>query len=176
MIGGNWVQKGATIPGNNGEWTGYAVAMSGNGETVCVGDRAYTDIDTGLTPGRARCFEWKGGEWKRKGGDILGKTDGARMGYSLALSDSGTSLVVGARKAGENTEGSVGVYHFSGGDWKQKGENQLGDAFDDQAGFQVAINSDGSGTYKLMQLTCLYLNSRTIELTHYLLLTRQQLQ
>jgi hypothetical protein len=144
LQGGNWVQRGSTISGNDGEWTGYAVAMSGDGDTVCVGDRAYVVPNVGER-GRARCFVWSGNDWKRKGADILGKNELALMGYSLALSHNGDHVVVGARGGGDSNQGSVGIYSYGGGKWNQRGEDMIGDAADDQTGFQVAMNADGNG-------------------------------
>eukprot|EP00545_Synedropsis_sp_CCMP1620_P005227 CAMPEP_0119006654 /NCGR_PEP_ID=MMETSP1176-20130426/2441_1 /TAXON_ID=265551 /ORGANISM="Synedropsis recta cf, Strain CCMP1620" /LENGTH=450 /DNA_ID=CAMNT_0006958605 /DNA_START=31 /DNA_END=1379 /DNA_ORIENTATION=+ len=143
LSGGNWVQRGSLIPGNDGEWTGYAVAMSGDGNTVCVGDRAYNVPDVGVR-GRARCFAWSGGNWNRKGGDLLGKTDFAAMGYSLALSDDGNTVVAGARAGGDDSQGFVGVYAYNKGSWNQRGADMIGDSAGDQAGFQVAMSADGN--------------------------------
>ena len=112
---GEWVQRGRTILGSNGSWTGYAVAMSGDGQTICVSDRFYS-VRKGFQPGRVRCFKWWHTDWRKLGGDLLGDYHRENIGYSLSLNGDGTVVAIGAPRYGS---GSVRVYSLQGdGCWK----------------------------------------------------------
>jgi len=142
--GGDWAQKGSTIFGLNGERTGYAVAMSGNGNTVCVGDRWYEVVDIGRK-GRARCFWWNGSDWNVKGTNyILGTAEDGQMGYSLSLNYDGTRVAVGNRFGGDNRQGSVAVYEFKNNSWRMMGSEQVSIRRNDQGGFKVELNAVGN--------------------------------
>merc|ERR1712176_1012450 len=141
---GNWAQKGSTIPGLNGERTGYAVAMSGNGNRVCVGDRWYKVPDVGKR-GRARCFDWNGKDWSKKGEDIVGTAEDGEMGYSLALNYDGSRVAVGNRYGGDDREGAVAVFELKGNNsWKMLGSEQVSTRRNDEGGFKVELNEDGN--------------------------------
>jgi len=143
LRGDDWALKGNPIPGLNGERTGYAVAMSGDGETVCVGDRWYKVPDVGKR-GRARCFTYNGNDWSKKGEDIVGTHDNAEMGYSLALNYDGNRVAVGNRYAGDDRQGSITVFQHSGKRWKMMGEEQTSVRRNDQSGFKVSLNKEGN--------------------------------
>jgi len=143
LRGDDWALKGSPIPGLNGERTGYAVAMSGDSETVCVGDRWYEVPDVGKR-GRARCFTFNGNDWSKKGEDIVGTHEDAEMGYSLSLNYDGSRVAVGNRYAGDDREGSVAVFQHSGKKWKMMGGEQISVRKNDQSGFKVTLNNEGN--------------------------------
>jgi len=139
---GKWEQKGRTIHGSNGSWTGYAVAMSGNGKTICVGDRLY-QINTNFIPGRARCYKWSGWpdlDWKAISVGLVGEFHKEQSGYSLSLNEDGTVLAVSSAKY---ESGSVRVYSLVGAVWEMMGERLTGDKNKDQMGFRVSLNRKG---------------------------------
>ena len=78
--------------GTNGERTGYAVAMSGDGNTVCFGNCWYEDKN-GMRKGRARCYNFAD-DWILKA-NIIGTTDNGGFGYSLSLNYVGSCVAVG---------------------------------------------------------------------------------
>jgi len=134
---GSWEQKGSTIRGENGSHNGYAVAMSGDGLTVCIGERKFEKN------GRVRCFEWSRGDWTQKGTDIAGYQNGSEFGYSVALNDNGSIVTAGARHGGSNQEGSVAVFQFKNNEWSMQGGEMFGERKDDAVGFKVAISGYG---------------------------------
>jgi len=144
LYGGEWSQKGSTIFGLNGERTGYAVAMSGDGNTVCVGDRWYEVLDVGRR-GRARCFTWNGADWNVKGTNyIVGTTEDGEMGYSLSLNYDGNRVAVGNRYGGDDRQGSVAIFRFKGNTWKMMGSEQVSMRRNDEGGFKVELNEEGN--------------------------------
>mmetsp|Transcript_26058 Transcript_26058/g.39408 ORF Transcript_26058/g.39408 Transcript_26058/m.39408 type:complete len:481 (+) Transcript_26058:156-1598(+) len=131
--------------GEFGSRLGNAVAMSGDGKTVCIGERDYRVL--GKTSGehegtgRVRC--WTGTDWLfRKGYELVGDWIGGAFGYSLSLNEDGTVLAVGDRRAGDQKEGGVITYQFRNDKWHKHGE-RLSGAGNDQGGFQVALNAKG---------------------------------
>eukprot|EP00548_Thalassiothrix_antarctica_P005174 CAMPEP_0194140418 /NCGR_PEP_ID=MMETSP0152-20130528/9965_1 /TAXON_ID=1049557 /ORGANISM="Thalassiothrix antarctica, Strain L6-D1" /LENGTH=494 /DNA_ID=CAMNT_0038838655 /DNA_START=124 /DNA_END=1608 /DNA_ORIENTATION=+ len=143
-VASEWRQWGSTIYGLNGERTGYAVAMSGDGNTVCVGDRWYKKLDFGKS-GRVRCFFWNDNDWYKKGFDIVGQYPGGEMGYSLALNYDGTVVAAGNRYGGNQRQGSVTVFQFKSKNskWMQVGSEQISIQKNDQGGFKVDLNANG---------------------------------
>ena len=73
------------------------------------------------------------------------------MGYSVSLSSNG-SIVTGVPQLYDNsTNGYVQVYQYNptgggegAGAWEQLGDNILGEANDDEAGWSVSLSSDGT--------------------------------
>jgi len=143
LFQGQWRQKGRTIKGSNGSWTAkqYAVAMSGDGQTVCVGDNKYI-VNDEFRPGRARCFRWweQDNDWRSLGGELIGKNHWEQYGYSLSLNEDGTRVAISSARYGP---GSVRVYELVDGLWSLKGEPLTGDNDADQMGFKVALNKKG---------------------------------
>jgi len=141
LFDGEWKQKGQTIHGWDGSWSAYAVAMSGDGHTVCLGDRTF-QIHDDFAPGRTRCLRWwePSRDWRPLGGDILGEYHGGQEGYSLALNEAGTVLVTSQARVGS---GYVRVYQFVAGNWIQMGETLSGENSVDQMGFKVSLNKMG---------------------------------
>lgn len=143
QYGDDWVQMGSTIAGSNGERSGYAVAMSGDGKSVCVGDRWYKVPDVGKR-GRARCFVWNGNDWSLKGEPIVGSYEDGEMGYSLSMNHNGNRVAVGNRYGGDNKEGSVAVFEIQGNKWNMMGEEHVSVRRNDESGFKVELNKEGN--------------------------------
>jgi len=128
--------------------TGHAVAMSGDGQTVCVGDPRYK-ASQGFRPGRVRCFLWWEEEWRRKGkSDILGELHLEFAGYSLSLNNDGSAVAVGAPQRLLNGPslwgaGSVLVYKMERGEWILQGKKLTGKKIGDKIGHKVALNGKG---------------------------------
>jgi len=141
LSNGEWIQKGKTIEGANGSRSGHGVAMSGDGQTVCVGDEFY-ELTPNFQPGRARCLKWSNGreDWGPIGGDILGEFHKERNGYGLALNEDGTVLAVSAAKY---DSGSIRVYTLVNGLWKMRGEKITGENPRDLMGYQVSLSKKG---------------------------------
>ncbi|HEX5055323.1 MAG TPA: integrin [Gammaproteobacteria bacterium] len=112
--GGNWKQQ-AFVKASNTGWGdefGGAVALSGNGATLAVGANGEGSNAVGIngdqdnnmykSPGAAYVYTRSGGQWVQRGyvkasntGQSVQSPEEA-FGFSLALSDSGETLAVGA--------------------------------------------------------------------------------
>lgn len=142
---GEWIQRGPNIDGEAAEdRSGWAVAMSGDASTVA--SAAYlNDGENGVDSGHVRVYRWEGGDWRQLGGDIDGAAAGDRFGRSVALSDDGSTVVIGSRLHGINS-GQVRVFKYdeTGDTWPQVGQALNGEDNFDFAGHSVAISGDGS--------------------------------
>ena len=176
--GASWTQQAYVKASNaeHGDEFGHAVALSADGNTLAVsafwessgatGVNGNQDDNSVPQAGAVYVFTRTGTTWRQQAyikasntgeagtADSFG--DGDQFGYSLALSDDGNTIAVGAhtedsRSAADqkdNTAQSAGaVYLFtrSGTTWAQQAyvkpsNPDAGDLF----GFTVALNADGS--------------------------------
>ncbi|HOY06579.1 MAG TPA: hypothetical protein PLO67_14325 [Saprospiraceae bacterium] len=146
LDGVNWLPLGNALTGEAaGDQFGYAVAISGNGNRIAVG--AVLNDGNGANSGHVRVFEFDGLIWVQLGNDINGEAAGDEFGRSVALSDDGSILAVGAiqNDDGGNNAGHVRVFNYNGNDnaWFQIGSDINGQASGDNAGFSVSLSSDG---------------------------------
>ena len=142
--GSGWTKKGADIDGEAaGDGSGASVSLSSDGTIVAIG--AYGNDGNGADAGHVRVYEWSGGAWVQKGGDIDGEAAGDASGSSVSLSADGTIVAIGATGTGEDV-GHVRVYEWSGGAWVQKGGDIDGEAAGDYSGSgdSVSLSSDGT--------------------------------
>jgi hypothetical protein len=82
-----------------------------------------------------------------KGQEIEGEVAGDRSGYSVALSDSGNIVAIGARRndagnATNDNRGRARMFEHDGSVWQQLGQDIDGVAVGDQSGM-VSLSSDG---------------------------------
>jgi hypothetical protein len=80
------------------------------------------------------------GFWNPLGSIIYGTIEGCQLGFSLALSGDGSTVVIGA--PGTN-DGSVLVYGFNGKGWQQIGSTLVGKDSGIRFGRSVAVSKDG---------------------------------
>ena len=142
---GTWQQLGEDIYGEvAGDFSGFDVALSHDGETVAIG----APTNGVVANGSARVFSWDegGAEWLQVGDDLIGEGAGDQFGVSLALSADGTVLAVGASMndgTGSNA-GHVRVYGLTSSNaWSQLGADLDGEMADDRSGYSVSLSSDG---------------------------------
>ena len=100
--GTTWTQQ-AKIQASDkqaGDWFGYSVSISGDGNTTLVGARSE---DTGGTDaGAAYIFTWSGTTWTQKLKiQASDKQASDAFGHSVSISDDGNTAIVGA--SGEDT-------------------------------------------------------------------------
>jgi hypothetical protein len=150
--GSSWellVQK--SIHGDNaGDWSGFSVDLSPDGNTLAIGSPGYWEDDD--RPGYVRVFSLESslntGSWIRIGQDIIGEANGDEFGYSVSLSDEGKTLAVGVRGADVNgaASGHVKVYQMddSVSRWTQLGDDIDGEAAYDNSGWSVSLSADGN--------------------------------
>ncbi len=90
-----WTQLGADIDGEAASnLSGSSVAMSSDGSRVAIG--AYTNDGNGNNSGHVRIYSWNGTAWTQLGADIDGEAADDRSGFSVAMSDDGSRVAIGA--------------------------------------------------------------------------------
>ncbi len=147
LSAGSWGQVGADIDGEDqSDRSGTSVSLSGDGTTVAIGARANDEAAQGA--GHVRVFGLDAGAWSQIGADIEGEGADDQSGNtnSVALSDDGTTLVIGAANndgAAENA-GHVRVFALDADAWTQVGVDVDGDAVGQRMGAAVAVSADGS--------------------------------
>jgi len=143
---GTWVQLGSNIEGASAaDRSGHAVSLNNDGTIVAIG--APDQNGNGFESGQVRVFEYLLGNWTQIGDDIIGEAISDHSGLSISLNGDGTILAIGAPD-NEGSEGGnfghVRVYENLAGIWKQIGNDIDGEFAEDNSGFAVDINEDGS--------------------------------
>jgi hypothetical protein len=128
-----------------GDKSGTSVSINGDGTIVAIG--APNNDGNGTHSGHVRVFGFNGLAWIQLGDDIDGESVNDNSGYSISLTPDGKFLAIGATDnngPGPNT-GHVRVFEYNGIDtWNQVGSDIDGTDNNDQTGFSVAINTDGT--------------------------------
>ena len=78
----------------------------------------------------------------KQGATLTGEASGDYFGYSVSISASGDTIVVGAYRANSN-KGYVKVYKNISGTWTQQGAKITGEASNDRFGVSVSISASG---------------------------------
>jgi hypothetical protein len=125
---------------------GYSVAISGDGNTALVG-APYHTVNGNDNQGAAYVFTFSSGSWTQQPDlTALDGTFGDYFGSSVALSNNGTTALIGAlgHTVNGNNQGAAYVFTFSSGTWTQQeliaSDGAAGDAF----GAAAALSSDGT--------------------------------
>ena len=143
-----WEQKGNNIYGIAvSDKFGFSVSISADGHTIAVG--APDNNANGFESGHVRVFQFQGNDWIQVGTDIIGEASSDHSGYSVSLSNDGNRLAIGAPENGlvENVGSNYGqarVYENQNDDWVQIGGDIDGENPEDNSGFAVSLNEDGS--------------------------------
>ena len=135
----NWVQQGQDIDGLEGELMGQKAVISDDGTTVALSSTTMNN-----STGFVRVYSWDSSSWVQKGETLYGEAEGDEFGYSIALSQDGNTLVVGAPFNNPDSVPNVGkvkVYSWTGASWEQIGEDITGDFNSDWCGYSVAMAS-----------------------------------
>ncbi|MBK6641072.1 MAG: T9SS type A sorting domain-containing protein [Bacteroidetes bacterium] len=155
---GTWVKVGLTINGEaSGDVFGSSVAISANGNRIFVG--APFNGGNGIQAGHVRAFDLAAGNWIQIGADIDGEASMNYFGNSIAVSNDGNRLVVGAH-ANVNVSGVISgharVFDLIGNSWVQVGSDIEGDFLQEQFGSRVSISGNG---LRLLIASPFYLSS-----------------
>jgi len=119
---GYWEQMGANFEGGTQDNLG-TVAISGDGTVIAIGSPGH-DSDKG----EVKLYTYNSGTsaWVQRGATLNGPTAGEKFGFSLALSDDGAEVVIGAPEHDwqnamtTGIKGTVRVYEWGGSSWAQK--------------------------------------------------------
>lgn len=141
-----WLRIGDDLDGEApGDFFGQSVSLSSDGSRLAVGGH-YND-GNGTESGHVRIFEyspWPIDRWLQVGADIDGSAAGDHSGVSVALSNDGSCVAVGASlndDSGSNA-GQVRVFHWNETTWIPKGAALNGEAANDFLGSSVAVSAD----------------------------------
>ncbi len=115
-----WTQQGPKLTGSGevGEGQfGSSVALSAAGTSAIVG--GYED---NAGTGAVWVFTRSGGAWTQQAGKLTGagESGAGHFGYSVALSEAGTTAVVGGGSDSSGA-GAIWVFHDNGSSWSQQG-------------------------------------------------------
>jgi len=143
--GGIWTQQGTKLVGTG------AVGAAVQGSSVAISSDGNTLVDGGYLDNNYKGAVWiftrSGGVWTQQGSKIVGTgTSGnAYLGYSVAITSNGNSLVAGGSNDSSGT-GAIWVFNRSGGVWTQLGQKLVGTGATGLAyqGYSVAISSNGN--------------------------------
>ena len=130
--------------GAAGDYFGYSVSISGDGNTAIVG--AYQDDTRAGNAGSASIYTRSGSTWSRQT-KLMGGDEGDVFGYSVAISSDGNTAIIGAwgdDDKGRNS-GSAHIYTRSGSTWTRQSKLVPSDgAASDRFGNSVSISTDGN--------------------------------
>lgn len=139
------IQLGGDIIGaTNNEFSGCAVALSGDGTRIVVGALGNSEIE--FRSGYVRVFDWDGTGWTKIGSSIYGAQDQGFLGTAVAISADGGRIAVGENNHDGNGNGSgrVLLYDWDGEDWVQVGDAIPGETSGDRSGNAISLSADGS--------------------------------
>jgi len=154
--GGVWIQQGSKLVGSLpggvfGASQGFSVALSGDGNTALIGGPNDNNFI-----GAVWVYVRNGSTWTQQGGKIV-PTDyytagnASYVGWSVALSSDGNTLVTGAPM--DSGYGAVWFYTRSNGVWAVQGATSTNPggkffvtlaATNPAAGYSVDLSSDGN--------------------------------
>jgi len=148
LTNGSWTKTGSDIDGEAaGDGSGYSVAMSRDGTTIAIG-APYNSTGTRFAAGHVRVYTLTNGSWTKTGDDIDGEAAFDQSGYSVAMSEDGTRIAIGAPLNDDNDNsnncGHVRIYTLNGAGWERRGDDINGQAGGDWSGRSVAMSADGT--------------------------------
>eukprot|EP00980_Cylindrotheca_fusiformis_P002566 scaffold609_cov130-Cylindrotheca_fusiformis.AAC.2 len=134
--------------------SGVSLSLSNDAKTLAIGATLNQGnfTDPRRRPGHVRVYRDDGtGTFTKIGQDIDGTGPGDHFGYSVALSEDGSRLAVGANQldiSDDEDIGTVQIFELTNPDttpeWVKLGDDITGIAFGDQMGDSVAINCKGT--------------------------------
>ena len=130
--GASWTQLGSDVDGLAANaYYGYAADLNSDGTIFASGGHNYSS-----SRGYVTVYEYSGGSWSQLGNRLDGEASGDVFGISVALSDDGTILAVGAQNNDGNggNSGHARVYQYNGSSWGQLGSDIDGEAGSDRSG------------------------------------------
>lgn len=142
-----WTPLGEPMVGKeSGEQQGSSISISGNGKVVAIAAKHHSGPN-GPQAGAVRVYLYQHGGWKELGNDINGEGEHDLFGSSVALSEDGTVVAVGAEKNNPENKESAGHvrvfrYHMAKQDWVQLGNDIDGDGAGHGSGVSVSIGGN----------------------------------
>ena len=143
--GSAWNQVGNDIDGEAAsDLSGISVSMDSDGSHVAIG--AHLNDGGGSNAGHVRIYSWDSTNWTQVGNDIDGEAAYDNSGRSVSIDSDGSHVAIGAyyNDGTASNAGHVRIYSWDGSAWTQLGNDIDGEAANDNSGFSVSIDSDGS--------------------------------
>ncbi|RZM19239.1 MAG: T9SS type A sorting domain-containing protein [Pedobacter sp.] len=143
--GSGWQQMGQKLIGEADEigaidFFQSSVSLSADGTIMCIGYPFGQDEWIMNVNGQVRVYQYNGIIWQQVGETIINE-EGYNLGWDVSLSSNGNFLAAGRIDYGY---GIARVYGLTGGQWVQRGQDLIGDSFNDEFGTSVAISADGN--------------------------------
>uniref|UniRef100_A0A7S1B4Y8 Uncharacterized protein n=2 Tax=Corethron hystrix TaxID=216773 RepID=A0A7S1B4Y8_9STRA len=150
----SWTKIADIYGEQEGEWFGYSVSLSADGETVAVGGYRSGNRENVFNKSCNECgvvriykfvSHFFGAFWD-KVGELKGKKDGDWFGFAISLSGNGEKLAVGSYQSdvGGINSGYVQVFGYSNFLWQQSGDNIVGTSPYERSGFALSISHEGN--------------------------------
>ncbi|KAL3809762.1 hypothetical protein ACHAXA_010717 [Cyclostephanos tholiformis] len=143
-----WEQRGSPIVGDASDaGFGNSVALSSDGSGLAIG-APYHNEYTGYVE-IYRVDDDGGGYSVQIGQTLIGNATGDTFGYSVDMTLDGTTVICGSLGWIGDRPGYVRVYSLEGDidlgtdNWKQIGQDIVGEANGDNFGYSVSISEDG---------------------------------
>jgi len=142
-VSGIWNKIGNDIIDNVQDLSGVSVALSSDGSVVAIGSSYGNDLGPA---GNVSVYENISGNWSKIGNTLTGSSAGDMFGNSVAISDNGSIVAIGANTADGNglNSGSVSIYQNVSGNWVKIGADIYGEFAGDDFGTGVSLSADGS--------------------------------
>lgn len=142
-VSGIWNKIGNDIIDNVQDLSGVSVALSSDGSVVVIGSSYGNDLGPA---GNVSVYENIAGNWSKIGNTLTGSSAGDMFGNSVAISDNGSIVAIGANAADGNglNSGSVSIYQNVSGNWVKIGADIHGEFAGDDFGAGVSLSADGS--------------------------------
>jgi len=142
-----WVQRGNDIDGEEHfDFSGSSVALNNAGDVVVIGSPQTNAPVNHPKRGPVTVYKWEEGQWQKRGSRLEGEADGDISGETVAISNQGDTIAIGARlnDGNSDTEGHVRVYDWNGNSWSQRGDDIDGENKYDYSGYSVDMSADGN--------------------------------
>ncbi|MBZ0328556.1 MAG: FG-GAP repeat protein, partial [Altibacter sp.] len=137
LVGGSWVQLGQDLNGEiEGDYFGYAVDISDDGETIAIG--SPQNILNG--PGYVKIFNYINGVWSQIGSSLLGLNPEDQFGQSISLSANGDKIAIAAPQNDStgNDSGLLRIFELLNNEWEQLGGDIFGTIEEDNLGGSIS--------------------------------------
>ncbi len=149
LVGSTWTPLGARLDGQVArDGFGTSVSLSATGQTLAVGAPGH---DTGGdNSGRVVVYSYDAGStsWTPLGGVLDGAVANEASGSAVALSATGTTVVIGSPGYGDSdvgaAAGAVRSYALIDNIWTARGAALLGARASDARGTAVAVSDTGA--------------------------------
>jgi hypothetical protein len=140
-----WLQRGSVLTASDAAVDDRFGRLALNGDGTVMAVSAYLWEGGANNVGGVYTYDWSGSSWVQRGGVLSTGAAGDHFGVSLALSSSGSVLIVPADSIGAE-RGGVYTYDRSGSAWVQRGSVlTASDGVDnDYFGNSVALSNDGN--------------------------------